>query len=275
VRFGLFVPNFFAGLGEAAEHAELAREAEAAGWDGYFVWDHVAPAPDLPTVDPWIALAAVALATRRIRIGALVTPLPRRRPWVVARTVASLDRLSGGRVVFGAGIGSGRESEWGGFGEETDPRARAEMLDEGLAILEGLWSGERFALRGRHYRVDETRFAPPPLQRPRVPIWIAAYWPNRRPLRRAARFDGVFPLFRRAEPEADQPRLLAEAAAYVARHRRAAGPFDVVHSGPPAARGRTADFRAAGATWWLERLAPEDVPASALLSHVRRGPPGG
>lgn len=168
------MPNFGAGFGEAAPLAELAREAEAAGWDGFFLWDHVAPDPRLPTVDPWVALTAVALATERVRIGALVTPLPRRRPQVVARTAVSLDRLSGGRLVFGAGSGNGRRSEWGAFGEATDPRVRAEQLDEALEVLVGLWSGEPFRFAGRHHRVEEACFLPPPLQRPRIPVWAEA-----------------------------------------------------------------------------------------------------
>jgi alkanesulfonate monooxygenase SsuD/methylene tetrahydromethanopterin reductase-like flavin-dependent oxidoreductase (luciferase family) len=209
---------------------------------------------------------------------------------VVARSAVSVERLSGGRLVFGAGIGSGRPSEWGGLGEETDPRARAEMLDESLAVLVGLWSGEPFAFRGRHYHVEETRFLPAPLQRPRIPVWIASYWPSRAPLRRAARFDGVFPLFRRGEPAEDQPRLLAEAAAFVRSLRGGGAPFDVVHCEPPlAARDharageRVQAFREAGATWWLERLVPDDLggdwlgrwPDAAIRERVRRGPPGG
>jgi alkanesulfonate monooxygenase SsuD/methylene tetrahydromethanopterin reductase-like flavin-dependent oxidoreductase (luciferase family) len=288
LRFGLFVPNFGAGFGDARPLAELAAAAEQAGWDGFFLWDHVAPSPELPTVDPWVALAAIALATKHLRIGALVTPLPRRRPWVVARSAVSVERLSGGRLVFGAGIGSGRVSEWGGLGEETDARRRAEMLDESLAVLEGLWSGERFAFQGKHYRVDETRFLPAPLQRPRIPIWIACYWPTRAPLRRAARFDGMFPLFRKGEPAEDQPRLLAEAVGFVRSLRPGGAPFDVVHCEPPlAARdhdragARVRAFREAGATWWLERLVPEDLggdwlgnwPTAALRERIHRGPP--
>lgn len=282
------MPNFGAGFGEAAPLAELAREAEAAGWDGFFLWDHVAPDPRLPTVDPWVALTAVALATERVRIGALVTPLPRRRPQVVARSAVSLDRLSGGRLVFGAGSGSGRPSEWGAFGEATDVRVRGEQLDEALEVLLGLWSGEPFRFAGRHHRVEEACFLPPPLQRPRIPIWVAAYWPKRRPLRRAARFDGMFPLFRKNEPPDEQPRLLAEALAFVRSVRASDAPFDVVHCEPPVARrdharagARVQAFRDAGATWWLERLVPEDLggdwladwPAAAIRDRIRRGPP--
>ena len=152
----------------------------------------------------------------------------------------------------------------------------------------GLWSGEPFSFKGRHHRIEGARFLPAPLQQPRIPIWVAAYWPNRRPLRRAARFDGVFPLFRKSEPAAEQPRLLAEAVAYVRAQRTASGPFDVVHCEPPLAKGAEAGareriraLRAAGVTWCLERLTPEDLggdwlgrwPAAAIRERVRRGPP--
>src|SRR5262249_24104165 len=147
-------------------------------------------------------LTAIATVTTRIRIGALVTPLARRRPWKVARETVSLDRLSGGRLVFGAGLGSagGAESEWAAFGEEGDLGARAEMLGEALAVLAGLWSGERFSHSGKHYSVRDAVFRPTPAQTPRIPVWIAAYWPNRAPLRRAARWDGLFALFRDGPP---------------------------------------------------------------------------
>jgi alkanesulfonate monooxygenase SsuD/methylene tetrahydromethanopterin reductase-like flavin-dependent oxidoreductase (luciferase family) len=291
VRAGLFLPNFGPGFGDAAALAELALDAESAGWDGFFLWDHVARELEVPLVDPWVALAAVAVATERIRIGALVTPLPRRRPWQVARQTASLDHLSGGRLVFGAGIGSGRPSEWGDLGEVTDPRVRGARLDEGLAVLTGLWSGAPFSFAGDHHTVENAHFLPPPVQRPRIPVWIAAYWPHRRPLRRAARWDGLFPLFR-GFPAAEEPRLLAEAVAFVKAERAALGgadaPFDVVYCAPArgeAERARGAEalapIREAGATWWLERLVPEDFggdwdrgwPAAAIREHVLAGPP--
>jgi alkanesulfonate monooxygenase SsuD/methylene tetrahydromethanopterin reductase-like flavin-dependent oxidoreductase (luciferase family) len=144
VKYGLYLPNF-GPFGDARVLAELARDAERAGWDGFFLWDHVARPGAPPVVDPWIALAAIAVATERVRIGALVTPLARRRPWKVARETVSLDRLSNGRLVFGAGLGSsgGAEVEWAGFGEETDLARRAGMLDEGLEILTGLCAASR------------------------------------------------------------------------------------------------------------------------------------
>lgn len=287
MRFGLFLPNFGEGFCDAGALAALAREAEAAGWDGFFLWDHVAPGP-WPAVDPWVALTAVALATERLRLGPLVTPLARRRPWTLARETVSLDRLSGGRLVFGAGLGSGRASEWEDLGEERDPRRRAELTDERLELLVRLWRGEAFAFEGRHHRVRALAFTPTPLQAPRIPVWIAAYWPHRRPLRRAARWDGVFPLFRGVEPPADLPLLARTVEAVASARAPDAGPFDVAycarprsHDGPDTQPDRVAPYAEAGATWWLDRLTPDEFgsdwhgpwPGDAIREHVRRGPP--
>ena len=178
MRFGLIV-QMTGSLGYPQPLARLAREAEAAGWDGFFIWDvfggdSAAPAP---VVDPWIALAAIAATTERIRFGPMVTPLPRRRPWKLAREAASLDQLSGGRLILGVGIGTPPE-EFARFGEQVDPRIRAEMLDEGLEVLTGLWSGEPFSFQGRHYRVEEATLLPRPVQQPRIPIWVGGTWPR-------------------------------------------------------------------------------------------------
>ena len=177
MKFGLYLPNFGA-FGEARRLADLAREAEEAGWDGFFIWDHVARDYDTPIVDPWVALAAIAMSTRRMQIGALVTPLPRRRPWKVAREAVSVDRLSGGRLVFGAGIGSGNVAEWERLGEETSARVRARMLDEGLALLARFWTGEAYDFDGEHYRVGEARFLPTPVRPSGIPVWVASMWPS-------------------------------------------------------------------------------------------------
>jgi alkanesulfonate monooxygenase SsuD/methylene tetrahydromethanopterin reductase-like flavin-dependent oxidoreductase (luciferase family) len=277
VRFGVYLPNF-GPFGDAQRVADLAREAEQAGWDGFFLWDHVARSGPRPVVDPWIALTAVAMATRRIRLGTTVTPLPRRRPWKLARETVSLDRLSGGRLILGVGLGSGHPLEWDGLGEETQLKRRGAMLDEGLRVLTGRWSGEPFAFEGEHYRVGQSHFQPPPQQSPRIPIWVAAMWPHRAPLRRAARWDGVFPLF--FEEPGDPVQQLGEAVRYVREQRVGEAPFDVVYVSQSASEdlGRIAR---AGATWWLLPLVPDafgadwqgEWPFEAMRARVRAGPP--
>jgi alkanesulfonate monooxygenase SsuD/methylene tetrahydromethanopterin reductase-like flavin-dependent oxidoreductase (luciferase family) len=278
MKYGLYLPNF-GPFGDARLLAELARDAERAGWDGFFLWDHIARPGAPPVVDPWIALAAIAVATERIRIGALVTPLARRRPWKVARETVSLDRLSNGRLIFGAGLGSsgGAEVEWAAFDEEDDLVRRARILDEGLEILTGLWRGEPFRFEGRELRVRGAHFLPTPLQSPRIPVWIAAYWPHQRPLRRAARWDGLFALFRDGSPR--DVAQLAEAVAQVRALRTSDAEFDVVYCADR--ETEVEPYARAGATWWLAHLKPEAFgstwtepwPLERMRARIASGPP--
>jgi len=260
--------------------ARLAAEAEGAGWDGFFLWDSMLHDPDdLSKADPWVALAAVAMATGRIRIGPMVTPVPRRRPWRLAREAVTLDHLSGGRLTLGVGLGDPSEEEFGWFGEVgIDHKTRAAMLDEGLAILAGLWSGQPFAFQGAHYALHEMTFLPRPTQAPRIPIWVGGWWPAKGPMRRAARWDGVHP-GRLGGPLT--PEDVRDLIAYIGEHREGDGPFDVAVPGsirgdtPGEATQRVRAFADAGATWWLEtcgvegRLFPEDE----IERIVRGGPP--
>jgi alkanesulfonate monooxygenase SsuD/methylene tetrahydromethanopterin reductase-like flavin-dependent oxidoreductase (luciferase family) len=262
VRQALFVPPF----GELADPrllADLGRRAEEAGWDGFFLWDHVqyrAPATDV--LDPWVGMAAIGAATERVRLGAMVTPLARRRPWIVARQLAALDLLTGGRMVLGVGLGlddSGKELST--FGEELDASERASMLDEALDVVHGLLSGERLDYRGRHYTVEGATFRPTPVQSP-LPTWVGARWPNRRPLRRAARYQGVFAINVASPEDADQLCSVMGAL----RAGAEAGPFDVVLAPEPGlAPRRWAD---AGVTWLLTPFSqfgthPDDVRRAA------------
>lgn len=223
---GIFVAPF-GELADVRVLASLAARAEERGFDGFFVWDHVRYSPpSLPVADPWIALTAIALATSRVRIGPLVTPVSRRRPHKLARETATLDRLSGGRLVLGAGLGSDQHGEFEDFGEVTEPRERARLLDGGLEKLQRHW-GE---------------FEPPPLQQPRIPVWIAARYPNRRPVRRAARWDGLFPI------DLPGPEALAEL-------RDEVSGIDLIVTNPP---GEDLEpWIAAGATWCLTGFGKE------------------
>lgn len=265
LRFGLDFPPF----GELADPgvlAELALVAEGAGWDGVFIWDHIMyRAPVVAAGDPWIGLAAMAAATERVVLGPMVTPLPRRRPQIVARQAAALDQLSGGRFVLGAGLGLDRSArELSAFGEELDDRTRAAMLDEALEIVAGLWTGRPFSHSGLHYTADDVTFLPRPLQRPRPPIWLAGRWPYRRPLQRAARWDGLF-LIDQADPE-----QLAAAVAEVVTRRGTGDGFDFVISRPVGTD--PAPWAAAGATWWLTQTA-YDAPADTVFAAAAGGPP--
>lgn len=281
MKYGLYLPNF-GPFGDARRIAELAFQAEQGGWDGFFLWDHVNRQPSYgPVVDPWVALSAAAMRTTRIKLGALVTPLARRRPWVLARQTASLDHLSGGRLVFGAGIGSGRGYEWADFGEAAGAKQRAAMLDEGLQVLEGLWRGQPFSFEGTFYRVQETRFIPPSLQQPRIPVWVGGNWPHKAPLKRAAQWDGAFILF----PDEEEGMLaqVAEMVETVRSYRQSDAPFDFVYRNNRPADQPLGDIPAQletlGVTWWLEHLIPgrwggafeHEWPLQEIEAFVRRG----
>ncbi|MQA74398.1 MAG: LLM class flavin-dependent oxidoreductase [Solirubrobacterales bacterium] len=251
-RRGIFVAPFEE-LSDPGLVAELAARAERRGWDGFFVWDHVVyRAPVRAVADPWVTLAAIAVATRRLTIGPLVTPIARRRPHQLARETVTLDRLAGGRLVLGVGLGSERTGEFDPerFGEEGDSRARARLLDDGLERLRAYWGGE---------------FEPPPVQRPRIPVWVAARWPHRRPLRRAARWDGLFPI------DLPGPDALAELGAEIRELRdpEGAAGFDLVVTNPPGTDPEP--WVAAGATWCLTEFGPQPIRAQVEEAIDARG----
>ena len=231
--------------------ADLAAAAEERGWDGFFVWDHIAYRPPVRAVaDPWVALAAVASATSRVRIGPMVTPLSRRRVHKLARETVTLDLLSSGRLTLGVGLGSARNGEFGPFGEVDDPRERATLLDAGLEELAGYWAGE---------------FQPVPVQQPRIPVWVAGEWPNRRPVRRALRWDGLYPI------GLPGPQALADLVGEIAQARPAGDPFDVVVDLPP---GDDPDpWARAGATWFVTDVGSH--PGLARMREVIEAGPAG
>jgi alkanesulfonate monooxygenase SsuD/methylene tetrahydromethanopterin reductase-like flavin-dependent oxidoreductase (luciferase family) len=261
MKHGVYVPNF-GPFGDAAVMADLARRAEAAGWDGVFVWDHVIRHEgDFDLVDPWVALTAMAVATERVTIGPLITPLPRRRPWNVAKSAVNVDRLSGGRLVLGVGIGSDRGREFSGFGEVADPKTRGDMLDEAIALIHQIWTGEPIHHEGRHYPVDDGIRFLPAAPGGRIPIWVASEGVAPRPVRRAAGLEGVFPIG--ITPD-DLTALLALIDAEGPRPDR----YDIVVTG----EDDSADWDDTAVTWWLRRV-PWDEPLDATVAIVDAGPP--
>lgn len=233
MKYAINIPNFGNQYSNPNILAELASEAEQAGWDGFFLWDHMIGETDwkVPMVDPWVALSATAMKTKRIKIGTMITPLPRRRPWKLARETVSLDHLSNGRVILGIGLGTPLE-EFSVFEEDADPKMRAKKLDKGLDILVGLWSGKEFSYSGKYFKLDKMTFLPKPVQSPRIPIWIAGRWPNKPPFRRAARWNGVVPI-KKSWPNDLTPNDVKEIVTYTNKYRTnpKAEPFDVMIEG--------------------------------------------
>lgn len=281
MHFAICFPNF-GDFADPAHLLDLARRAEEAGWDGFFLWDHIYAGDWAgPVIDPWVALGAAAQVTHRIRLGTMVTPLPRRRPTTLARQTVTLDHLSGGRLVLGVGIGWPPDRDFASLGDAGDNRVRAAQLDEGLAVLSGLWSGEPFTHHGEHYRVVDARFIPRPIQQPRIPIWVGSTWPHRRPFRRAARWDGMVPLVDDSSDDfrPPTPAELRQIVAYTLAHRAADTPFEVA-IGQSSSTGETpraevvGAYAEAGATWWLESIGWPLRSYGFWPEYVSAGPPG-
>jgi alkanesulfonate monooxygenase SsuD/methylene tetrahydromethanopterin reductase-like flavin-dependent oxidoreductase (luciferase family) len=284
MRCSINIPN----LGDFANPrlvADAARIAEETGWDGLFVWDQlIGYNQDLvgEFAATNILLTAAALATSRIRLGTQVTPVPRRRPRQLAREIATLDRLSAGRMILGVGLGDPIANEYGRFGEPTDPKVLAGLLDEGLEAITLLWSGEPVTFHGQHLTIDDVIMRPTPVQQPRVPIWIGGHWPHKPPARRAARWDGAV-LTTGAWEQPPDPDVITELHDYIHAHRDKAGladlPFELVVGGSTpdnAARARDTlgPLADAGATWWDERFPVHQLGKfDAVRSRLEQGPP--
>jgi alkanesulfonate monooxygenase SsuD/methylene tetrahydromethanopterin reductase-like flavin-dependent oxidoreductase (luciferase family) len=275
MRYGFVIPG-----GDARTVAELAHEAEQADWDGIFVWEPVWG------IDAWVSLTAAAMRTERIQLGTMLTPLSRMRPWKLASETATLDQLSNGRVILSVGLGS-IDTGFAEFGEATDRRVRAELLDEGLDILTGLWRGQPFNYDGRHYKVRQTTFAvpPPPVQQPRIPIWVVGAWPRRKSMRRVLRYDGLLPMVIGDDGQARQatPDDIRAMRAFVEANRTETTPFDIIVEGETLGDDREAGaaivrpWADAGATWWIETMwtVPLDTPAGlqAVRQRIQQRPP--
>ncbi len=277
MKYGFVFPK-----GDARQAADLAYLAEQSGWDGFFVWEPVWG------VDAWVSLAAAAMRTERIRLGTMITPISRMRPWKLASETATLDNLSGGRVILSVGLGA-TDTGFTAFGEVTDRKTRARLLDEGLDILTGLWRGQPFSYQGKHYTIHPTDFMlpPVPVQQPRIPIWVVGAWPSEKSMQRALRYDGLLPSV--VEKDSSGARQVKQASpqdlrairAYVEIRRGTAAGFDIVVEGETqgadrrAAADQVAPWQDAGATWWIEAMWNAMDSPEAVRQRVLQGPPTG
>jgi hypothetical protein len=277
MKFGIVTSS-----GSIHDYITMAREADAHGWDGVFAWDGI-DIGSAPIFDPWIALGAMAVATERITLGAMVFSLARRRPWKVARESITLDNLSNGRFVIPVGFGG----DWdGGYSrvntDQPDRRSRREKLDECLEILDLAWSGEPFDYSGKHYQCTNLRFQPKPVAQPRIPVWTVGAWPHERSLARSARWDGVIAADRSPGVGEFDPILATTVASirdWMRERRESMEGFDIIVEGETSGsdhvtnQDRLAPLAEAGATWWMESRWGDHVTAAGLLERIRQGPP--
>jgi hypothetical protein len=273
MKYGFIYPG-----SDARAAADFALQAEQSGWDGFFVWEAVW------STDAWVTLAAAAMLTQRIRLGTMITPVARMRPWKLASETATLDHLSDGRVILSVGLGA-LDTGFKEFGEITDRKTRAELLDEGLDILTGLWKGQPFRYDGKHYHIKPVLFPyapPPPVQQPRIPIWVVGAWPRPTSMHRVLRYDGLLPAatgktgkveFRRSTPDE-----VHQMKTWIEQHRTLITPFDIVLEGatpgdePAQATAIIRPYAEAGATWWLEAKWDDPDPES-VRKRIQQGPP--
>ncbi len=274
MKYGFVLPR-----GRPQDAGELAYEAEKAGWDGFFVWEPVWG------FDAWVMLAAAAVRTSRIRLGTMITPVSRMRPWKLASETVALDHLSEGRLVLSVGLGA-VDNGFEAFGEETDRKIRAELLDEGLDILTGLWRGQPFRYDGKHYKIRPTKFYPPPqpVQKPRIPIWVVGLWPSKKSMGRVLRYDGLLPNVRDSKGSVGKPapKDVQEMTCFVRSKLGGGKSFDIVIEGKTPgddqvkAKKVVEPWADAGATWWTETLwgaMDHADPIGPVRQRIQQGPP--
>jgi len=274
-KFGIYIANYGI-FNDPQDYIDLAILGENNGWDGFFLWDHVFLSSNktIPFLDPWIILSAVAVKTKRIKLGTTVTPLARRRPWIIAKEVATLDRLSKGRMILGVGLGI--DIDFSVFGENTNRIIRSEKLDESLHILKGLWANKPFTFKGKHFNIKEVEFFPKPFQ-DKIPIWVGGTWPIKKPFQRAAQYDGVFPL-KAGEEESLSPNDYREIIKYIKQYRSSLDSYDIIKSiyttGIKEEDEWINDYLNIGITWFVEAIWPgRDSSLDNIKKIISRGPP--
>ena len=275
MKYGLLMPHGSPSLNTPQKITRYAILAEKAGWDGFFIWDSLSSL----AVDPWITLASIAIKTETIKIGAMVTPVARRRPWKLAKEAVSLDQLSNGRLIFGAGLGD--NIVYGPYGEETDKKVRAKKLDEGLEILDRLWRGEKVDYKGEFYNLTGIQYDRP-IQSPRIPIWIGGLWPNKGPFRRAAKWDGMMPHTVRSVNRGERLELeeIKDIMEYITKHREEPmDEFELVMlsylpKDPEEAIDLVRSYHQAGVKWWVESVLEWQAEGTEeIVERIKSGPP--
>lgn len=261
MKHAIFIPPFGA-LADPHRLVDVAVAAEAKGWAGVFLWDHVLRDEVAEVLDPWVAMAAMATATTTIRLGPLVTPPVRRRPIKLAREILTLDLLSRGRLTVGLGLGVDTSGELSRFGEITDPRTRGVILDESAVILAGLLEGETVSFFGDHHTVDSVTLCPRPAQRPRPPMWFASRGDAQKPVRRASRYEGLVPI------EVDEAQF-ATCVDTVMAERGTLDGFDIAVGTKPG--HEVPAFTKDVATWALHAF-PAVVDQNELERVIEAGP---
>ena len=272
MQYGFILPG-----GDIHTLIELAIEAEVAGWDGVFYWDAISIESAGLMYDPWLTLAAIAMHTKRARIGVVLTPLSRRRPWKLARETVTLDHLSNGRLILPVGLGALDDGGFTKVGEVTDRKIRAQLLDEGLEILTGLWSGQPFSFDGQHYHIEEMTFLPRCLQSPRIPIWVVGAWPHMKSMERVLRYDGL--LAAKLPSDGDMtPADIQAMKAFIDEHRTDTTPFDIVWEGETPTGNReqaisiVRPWADAGVTWWMETRWDTTLRLEEVRTRIKEGP---
>jgi alkanesulfonate monooxygenase SsuD/methylene tetrahydromethanopterin reductase-like flavin-dependent oxidoreductase (luciferase family) len=282
MRYGLDMAS--AGpAGDPRTMGELAHIAEESGWDAVFLEDYIIwqSHPDVPTYDPWIALAAMAIRTQQIRLGTMVTPVARRRPWKLAQELVALDHLSNGRMILGVGLGDtgesiGADHSFGRFSEMQNPQQRARMLDEGIEIITRVWEGESFSFDGEFYKIRDVQILPKPIQQPRIPIWVGGGYPNPGPVRRALRWDGS--CMYKQEGHWMQPEDVRDLRERVIAERGTIDGYDITIGGNPRwedenkQRAYMQSVMEEGVTWWHEYIPPDVGDFDVPRRLIERGP---
>lgn len=271
MKYGFVMPS-----GSPEQAVQMATALEDAGWDGFFVWEA------LYGFDAWMLLAAAAVRTQRIHLGTMISPISRMRPWKIASEVLTLDHLSGGRAILAVGLGA-LDVGFANFGEVTERKTRAELVDESLEIITRLWSGETFEFTGKHYQVKSSDFMPPPppVQQPHPPIWVVGAWPSEKSMRRALRFQGLLPNMIGADGKAGAPAAPEDVRMLRAHitEKRGSAPYDLIVEGSTPGNDRTAaaaqvrPWAEAGATWWIEARWGSEESHEDLLKRIQQGPP--